>query len=111
MMDIGEKYIYITSEQEIWLIDDKEATSKVMGIEDNMGLISLGKTNYILLYSRDHAIRYDGNEYLIGEIIICKDEDGLKPLKLYEIMEAIDEFSSRLVDASFDGKPVQAFWV
>ena len=111
MMDIGEKYIYITSEQEIWLIDDKEATSKVMGIEDNMGVISLGKTNYILLYSRDHAIRYDGNEYLIGEIIICKDEDGFKPLKLYEIMEAIDELTSRLVDAYFDGKPVQAFWV
>ena len=111
MMDIGNKFIYITAEQEIWLIDDKDATNKVMNIEDNMGLISLGKTNYIMLYSRDHAIRYDGNEYLIGEIIICKDDDGFKPLKLYEIMEAIDELTSRLVDAYFDGKPVQAFWV
>ena len=111
MMDIGEKYIYITGEQEIWLVDEKEATYKVANFEHNMGLLTLGKKGYLLLYSRDHAIKYEGDEYLVGEIIICKDDDGFKPLKLYEIMEAIDELTSRLVDAYYDGKPVQAFWV
>lgn len=110
MIDIGERYIYITSDQEIWLMDEKDTTDRLSRMEGNMGLVNLGKTKYLMLYSKDYAFVYEGNEYLVGEILICKDDNGLQPLKLYEIMEAIEEFSSRLVDAYFDGRPVQAFW-
>ena len=110
MMDVGERYIYITKDQEIWLIDEKEALAKWERMEKNLGLINLGKTKYLMLYSRDHTLVYEGEEYLIGEIIICKDQKGLQPLRLYEIMEAIEEFSSRLVEVTLDGRRLQAFW-
>lgn len=111
MKEIGKKLIYITCEKEIWLIDSDDGEEKRIQFEKNMGCTSLGKSKYVMLYSKECTMLQEGNEYIIGEIIIGKNEEGFQPLSLIEVMEAIDEFATRIEYVYFDGKPVQAYCV
>ncbi len=88
--------IYIGPEKSIWLLDQERALEMIREYGEQCMSSFIGKTDYIIIYPAESAVEIDGEDYLMGECLIMKSENGVKCMNEEELAKAFNEYASRM---------------
>lgn len=88
--------IYIGPEKSIWLLDQEKALEGIREYGEQCMSSLMGKSDYIIIYPAESAVEIDGEDYLMGECLIMKAENGVKCMTEEERERAFDEYASRM---------------
>lgn len=88
--------LYIGPEKSMWLLDYERALAIIDDYAEQCMSAMIGKSDYIIIYPAESAVEIDGEDYLMGECLIMKAENGVKCMTEEERERAFDEYASRM---------------
>ena len=95
ILKVDDVAVYISKEREVFLMDYEKSLSVIDCFADRCMSVMMGKTEYLLIFPLDSAVVIDGDDYVLGECLIMKSEDGVRCLSREELLSALREYTSR----------------
>ena len=88
--------LYNSTKKKLWLMDYERALEVIDDYAERCMSAMMGKTNYIIIYPSDSAVKIDGQKYIMGEFLIMKSDVGVQCMTQGELKEAFTELASRM---------------
>lgn len=88
--------LYIGPEKSMWLLDYERALSVIDDYAAQCMSAMMGKSDYIIIYPAESAVKIDGEDYIMGECLIMKSDNGVKCMTQKETADAFIEYASRM---------------
>lgn len=94
-LQIDKAALYISPEKSMWLLDYERALSIIEDYGHQCMSVMIGKSDYLLIYPSESAVKIDGDDFVMGECLLMKSDRGVRCMTLTETVEAFVEYSSR----------------
>lgn len=88
--------LYISTKKSLWLMDYERALGVIDDYAEQCMSAMMGKTDYIIIYPAESAVKVDGQNLIMGECLIMKSENGISCMTPQELETAFTEYVSRL---------------
>lgn len=101
--------LFIDSDHSMWLLNHETAQRVIDDYGEEFNSAMIGKTDGIIIYPTESASTLDGENYILGECLILKEDLGLKCLKAEEMETVFAEFISRIAIISLGQYTIPAY--
>ena len=88
--------LYIGPEKSMWLLDYERALAIIDDYAEQCMSAMIGKSDYIIIYPAESAVNIDGDNFIMGECLIMKSENGVQCMTRDELEAAFTEYVSRI---------------
>ena len=88
--------LYISTKKSLWLMDYEGALGVIDDYAEQCMSAMMGKTDYIIIYPAESAVKVDGQNLIMGECLIMKSENGVQCMTRDELEGAFTEYVSRV---------------
>ncbi len=88
--------LYIGPKKNTWLLDYDSALSVIDTYAKQCRVSQMGKSDYVIIYPAESAVKIDDMDYVMGECIIMKAEKDVTCMTQKETIKAFTEYASRV---------------
>jgi len=88
--------LYISTKKSLWLMDYERALGVIDDYAEQCMSAMMGKTDFIIIYPAESAVKVDGQNLIMGECLIMKSDNGVQCMTRDELEVAFTEYVSRI---------------
>lgn len=88
--------VYIDKKGLVFGVEEEVALGLIDSYGEKILSEMVGSTEFIMIYCEDSVLRVGSDNFVMGDLLIMKSENGLKCLTQEETKEAMKQFTSRL---------------